>query len=515
MCGRACAVANTVTACRMGACAVASCAAGFADCDMNPANGCEVSTASDVRNCATCGNVCAVAGGTPACAMGVCGVAACAVGRGDCNGMTGDGCETDLVTSVMHCGSCGMACALPNATARCDVGRCAVASCNAGFADCDMNPANGCEGTPPTPAHCGRCGNACMLPGATSACVMGACAITTCETGRADCDAAAATGCEVTTATDVRHCGGCGGQCAPANAAAVCAAGGVRRGELQRGLRQLQRERGRRLRGERGGLRGRPPAATRRFAPAGSARDQTPSEDISVEVGPRGEVYVLSYADKIIVFDADGNVLRNYPARGWSTSWSIAVDRVAGDMWVADPNSSTVVHLTPDGNPSESWSAGLSAVRGVEYARNELFVSDFGNNRVVVYSRTGTMIRDFRPAGLVSPRGLTVGPSGTIYVTSSGNNTLRVYSAAGLEQRSFATCATPADVAVDECRGVIYVLCEAGDQWVAYRADGTRLYSVGTEGATSHSGIAISDDGARLYVSHSHTAGRATLLFRR
>jgi hypothetical protein len=36
-------------------------------------------------------------------------------------------------------------CSLPNATATCAGGACAVAACNAGFGDCDLSPADGCE----------------------------------------------------------------------------------------------------------------------------------------------------------------------------------------------------------------------------------------------------------------------------------------------------------------------------------------------------------------------------------
>ncbi|MBI5517901.1 MAG: hypothetical protein HY909_29285 [Deltaproteobacteria bacterium] len=36
--------------------------------------------------------------------------ASCVTGRGDCDGMTANGCETDLTTDARHCGACGRAC---------------------------------------------------------------------------------------------------------------------------------------------------------------------------------------------------------------------------------------------------------------------------------------------------------------------------------------------------------------------------------------------------------------------
>lgn len=58
-CGAECVIGVRATgvACRSGAC-VSTCAAGFADCDGNNANGCEVELSRDARNCGACGNQC-------------------------------------------------------------------------------------------------------------------------------------------------------------------------------------------------------------------------------------------------------------------------------------------------------------------------------------------------------------------------------------------------------------------------------------------------------------------------
>jgi len=83
--------------------------------------------------------------------------------------------------------------------------------CSQGFGDCDQDPGNGCEvDLLWSSEHCGTCGNTCMLPNATAACVMGGCSVIACTAGRGDCDRNAATGCETDLTADINNCGACG-----------------------------------------------------------------------------------------------------------------------------------------------------------------------------------------------------------------------------------------------------------------------------------------------------------------
>ncbi|MEZ4406047.1 MAG: hypothetical protein R3A52_06195 [Polyangiales bacterium] len=226
-CGRTCeARDNATVSCSAGRCAYA-CSPGFADCDADPSNGCEVDTRASNANCGGCGVACNPPNATGACAMGVCGVTACADGFGDCDGNPTNGCEADLRSAVAHCGACGNACAGgSNAVGVCAASRCALV-CAAGFADCDGDPSNGCEVATATDAmHCGGCGRACALPNTETRCAASTCVVTGCAAGYGDCDGFAANGCETNTATSAAHCGACMNACpTPAGGAAVCAAG--------------------------------------------------------------------------------------------------------------------------------------------------------------------------------------------------------------------------------------------------------------------------------------------------
>ena len=213
-CGRACAPPNATPRCVMGACAVRDCAGSYANCDGSQANGCETDTRSSLNHCGACGARCAFDNASATCAAGDCNFVACAAGYGDCDRDLSNGCETSLRDSLAHCGGCGAACNPANAAGACVMGACRVASCAAGFADCDGNPGNGCEvDTRSSAASCGACGRLCALPHATATCEAGACAITECARGYGDCDGDASNGCETPLDT-TSNCGGCRRRCA-------------------------------------------------------------------------------------------------------------------------------------------------------------------------------------------------------------------------------------------------------------------------------------------------------------
>ncbi len=223
-CGRACSATNGTPACTAGVCGI-TCTTGFGNCDGDVANGCETDTASNTLNCGSCRNVCNFPGAGARCAAGACVRTDCGQGLGDCDGMAGNGCETMLATSAENCGACGNRCVLANATAVCRAGGCAVGTCNAGFADCDGNPANGCEVSLATDAlHCGMCPLACGTANGVASCVMSACRIA-CTTGYGNCDGQTPNGCETNLNTTVASCGACGRACALAHATSGCAAG--------------------------------------------------------------------------------------------------------------------------------------------------------------------------------------------------------------------------------------------------------------------------------------------------
>ena len=96
-------------------------------------------------------------------------------GFANADGAIFNGCETNINTDPNNCGSPGNTLNFPNATAECINGVGAIASCNAGFANADGVTSDGCEVNLNTdPLNCGSIGNMCgSLPHATGECVNG------------------------------------------------------------------------------------------------------------------------------------------------------------------------------------------------------------------------------------------------------------------------------------------------------------------------------------------------------
>lgn len=187
-----------------------SCPAGQTSCG----GGC-ADLATDEANCGTCGHACAAPpNASAACSAGVCGLGACAAGWADCDGDPSNGCEVHLADAAANCGACGNVCSATRGTSACSAGACVIASCDPGYADCDLQASNGCEvHTDADPQSCGACNHVCSLPHATAGCSSGACTVASCSSGFGDCDGLASTGCEAVLASDDLNCGGCNVAC--------------------------------------------------------------------------------------------------------------------------------------------------------------------------------------------------------------------------------------------------------------------------------------------------------------
>ena len=226
-CGNVCSFANASGVCTGGACVISACNTGFANCNAITSDGCEININTSTSNCGACGNLCSVANATAGCTGGSCSISACNSGFANCNVNSADGCEINISTNTSNCGTCGNVCPpRTNASALCTGGTCTI-SCNAGFGNCNANAADGCEVILSTnAANCGACGNVCSFANGSATCSGGSCFLAACNAGFGNCNAFAGDGCEISITANPSNCGTCGNACSAGlvcNGAGVCA----------------------------------------------------------------------------------------------------------------------------------------------------------------------------------------------------------------------------------------------------------------------------------------------------
>jgi hypothetical protein len=168
---------NGAAACILGACRLAQCNVGFADCDGNPSNGCEVNTTSDISNCGACNVVCTATNGSAACANGACRVTSCNTGYTLVNGT----CQPVQQPQCNQPSDCGTSTVCQQHT--CIAGVCGTINSTAGT----VCSAGSCSGNIATSAATCNGAGACATPTtqdcAPFTCSAGACSTTTCVAG--------------------------------------------------------------------------------------------------------------------------------------------------------------------------------------------------------------------------------------------------------------------------------------------------------------------------------------------
>jgi hypothetical protein len=194
------------------------CDPNHADCNLEPGDGCEVNLVSDPLHCGSCGDaVCSSQNGTPTCNAGRCGID-CSNGYDNCDSEIGNGCETNTSGSIKNCGQCGNVCPTkgPGWSANCVEGACGQTECGDNLGDCDGD--GNCTDRLDSTDHCGGCGLACDVKNGRPACETSQCIIETCNSNGdeewKDCDRAYETGCEVDILSSPTHCGGCNAESA-------------------------------------------------------------------------------------------------------------------------------------------------------------------------------------------------------------------------------------------------------------------------------------------------------------
>lgn len=196
----------------------------------------------------------------------------------------------------------------------------------------------------------------------------------------------------------------------------------------------------------------------------------------------------------------------------------VAIHPTTGDVYVADTANQRVQVFSATGTPLRNWGSFGTATGsfwapvGIAVdASGAVFVAEQGNRRIQVFTSTGTFVRVFGNTGgypeLVSdPVSVAVGSTGTVYVTDHGAHRVVRYSTTGTYLGTFGSLGSapgqfeyPWGVTVAPS-GNVFVVDSTNRRIQEFAADGTFVRVVPTPGpGTGYlqwpEDVAVDDDG--------------------
>jgi YD repeat-containing protein len=292
------------------------------------------------------------------------------------------------------------------------------------------------------------------------------------------------------------------------------------------------------------GAQSAPPAFAGQF---GSEPGQL-NHPLSSAIDPSGNLWVTNSSSNLVQkYSPTGTLLVSIGSLGtapgqFSTPWGIAVDPRNGNVYVADQGNFRIQEFSSSGaflkaigwgvskgqaelqvctsecragiagagNGQFSWLAGLN----VDSSGN-LWVVDYGNNRIQEFNEKSEFVRKFGSAGkgaeqLEQP--LNIVPSGgNLYITDYGNQRVQEFSATGAPVARFGTAGNgngqfsgPYGIATDPRSGNLYVVDSGNNRVQQFTAAGAFVAKFGTAGSgsgqfTVPTGVAVGPSG-NIYV---------------
>lgn len=254
--------------------------------------------------------------------------------------------------------------------------------------------------------------------------------------------------------------------------------------------------------------------------PAEGVKIPTPR---AVHVGLKQEIFVLDNAGRVLVYDREGKLLRQW----WMPDYSVGKpEKICqfhdGSLAVADTHYHRVVFFDDEGNVlAKRGSLGrepgefIYPVAVVEDDAGNYYVCEYGgNDRVQKFDKAGNFLLQFggfgmergqfqRPSGIVWRRG-------KVYVVDAFNSRIQVFSDVGeflemlADGNESATLDYPYDIAAND-KGELFVVEYNAGRVSKFDPDGKLLGRIGTTGTEEGQfaqpwGIAV-DRQSRVYVS--------------
>ncbi len=217
-----------------------------------------------------------------------------------------------------------------------------------------------------------------------------------------------------------------------------------------------------------------------------------------VAVDGAGDVFIADTQSSRVVKVPAGGGPQTTVGSGLNRPYGVAVDG-AGDVFIADETNNQVVEVPAGGGPQTTVGSGLNAPYGVAVdGKGDVFIADTGNNRVVEVPAGGGP-QTTVGSGLHSAYGVAVDGAGDVFIADYASNQVVEVPAGGGPQTTVGSgLSEPLGVAVDGA-GDVFIADNNASQVVEVPAGGGPQITVGS-GLSYPSGVAV-DGGGDVFIA--------------
>jgi hypothetical protein len=249
-----------------------------------------------------------------------------------------------------------------------------------------------------------------------------------------------------------------------------------------------------------------------------------------------GDVYAVDQNDPntfafglVHRFNADGSYDATFKVgESLAGPQDVAIDESGtasdGNVYVADSGHNQVVALDSSGALISAFGDSEPATDGrlagtdtplgsfsnpcgvaVDQSNGNLFVSDYGHNRIWIFDSTGAYKGTIAESSLNGPCGLAFTSSGDLYVRNANDGGVLRFNRVGALDYEFAsilyggTEGGATDVAVDTSGDHVYV--DRGDRVVEYDAAGSQVSIFGQGTLGNSTGVAVNSGSDTVYAT--------------
>lgn len=202
----------------------------------------------------------------------------------------------------------------------------------------------------------------------------------------------------------------------------------------------------------------------------------------SVAIAPDGNVWTFNRGKiPVQVFSPDGKLVKFWGQEGdlFKNPHTVRFDS-AGGLWLVDTLAQTVRKFSPDGkvlmtigtpNVAGEDQTHMNQPNDVAFGSNgDIYVSDgYGNDRVVVFDKTGKYIRSWGklgsgPGEFSQPHSIAVDSKDRVYVADRNNVRIQIFDSKGKFLTEWKNIITPWALAINKA-DEIYVCGSSPMLW--------------------------------------------------